>query len=283
MECDSPQGIRESHSCLGDKRQNRPVPFTPSHVAALLPILRTPLPATGLVIGSMVPDLPYFAPIGVSRGLTHSVVGVFTADLPMGLMVLVLWMLVFRAPVSDFAPKWLRARLPEMMPLLAAQRLRFALYSISAILIGIVTHLAWDSFTHPDGWLVLAFPLFQFGLGPFTVYRWLQYGSSIAGLTIVAIWLASWLRRTSPRPELGSIRLTPVRRITSWFLVSVPGLAVALAVWVGGIVGGVAPLDRVLVYRTATLSISCAGFIAILIVVLWYFLPRRPSAVPGEE
>ncbi len=231
----------------------------------------------------MVPDLPYFAPIGVSRGLTHSAVGVFTADLPMGLVVLVLWMLVFRAPACDFAPKWLRARLPEMTPLLAVQRLRFTVYSISAILVGIATHLAWDSFTHADGWLVVAFPLFQLELGPFTVYRWLQYGSSIAGLTIVGIWLALWLSRTSPRPESQSIRLTAVRRMTSWFLVSVPGLTVALVIWVGGIVGGVGPLDRVLVYRTATLSISCAGLIAIVVMILWHLLPRRSSALSAEE
>jgi len=36
------------------------VPFTGSHPAAVLPLLRTPLPSAALVIGSLVPDLPYY-------------------------------------------------------------------------------------------------------------------------------------------------------------------------------------------------------------------------------
>lgn len=36
------------------------MPFTPSHVAAALPFLRTPLIPAALVIGTMTPDLFYY-------------------------------------------------------------------------------------------------------------------------------------------------------------------------------------------------------------------------------
>ncbi len=39
------------------------MPFTPSHAAAVLPFLRTPLPASALVIGSIAPDLPFHLPV----------------------------------------------------------------------------------------------------------------------------------------------------------------------------------------------------------------------------
>jgi hypothetical protein len=39
------------------------VPFTPSHAAAVLPFLRTPLTASALVIGSITPDLPFYLPV----------------------------------------------------------------------------------------------------------------------------------------------------------------------------------------------------------------------------
>ena len=41
------------------------MPFTASHPAAILPFLRTPLPASALVAGSIAPDLPYYVPVDV--------------------------------------------------------------------------------------------------------------------------------------------------------------------------------------------------------------------------
>jgi hypothetical protein len=231
----------------------------------------------------MIPDLPRFVPIGVPRGLTHSAMGAFTADLPLGIAALALWYLVFRAPLRDFAPDWLRVRLPPMMPLTEVPRPRFLLRSISAVFVGIATHVLWDSFTHSDGWFVLAVPLLRAEFGPFAVSRWLQYGSSLAGLAIVVLWLVRWARRTAPHSESPSMRLTGMRRFTAWLFVVTPGLAVALATWTGGVLGGAGILDRDLVYRAVTLSISFAGLIAIVIALGWYFLPPRSLVVSSDE
>ena len=38
------------------------MPFTGSHPAAVLPLLRTPLPASALVAGSVAPDIPFYLP-----------------------------------------------------------------------------------------------------------------------------------------------------------------------------------------------------------------------------
>lgn len=256
--------------------QNKRVPFTPSHIAAVLPFLRTPLPGAALVVGSMVPDLPYFVPLGISRQLTHSVPGVLIADLPMALAVLALWTLVFQAPLRDFSPGWLRRRLPVPRRMRSTRALPTLGWAVLAVLVGVITHLIWDSFTHPDGWIVLAVPAFHTMLGHFTVYRWAQYASSVVGLVIIVAWLALWVRRSPMRreDETGS-RLSKRARCLAWLAVAIPGLSVGIAVWGFGLVNGIDAFDRVLVYRTATLSISCAGLVAVVIALSWYLSPLQ--------
>lgn len=50
------------------------MPFTPAHVAAVLPLRgRWGLPFAALAAGSMSPDLPYFLPFTLTRAATHSI------------------------------------------------------------------------------------------------------------------------------------------------------------------------------------------------------------------
>ena len=255
------------------------MPFTPSHIAAILPFVRSPLAPAALVIGSMVPDLPYFLPLGIPRELTHSIPGVPLADLPMGILVLALWALVFRAPVIDFAPEWLRARfrLPTRR-LNWRPSLRQMSVTLVSLLVGIATHLLWDAFTHPDGWVVLQIASLRAQLGPFTVYRWAQYVSSIGGLMIFAMWAAGWVRRTPPVEnralETDSGRLASRARLTAWVILGVVQAGVALTIWIGGLAAGADLFNRTVLYRTATISIACAGLLAVLACVGWYLLPQ---------
>jgi hypothetical protein len=250
------------------------MPFTPSHIAAILPFARTPLPAAGLVIGSMVPDLPYFIPIGIPREYSHSLIGAVTADLPMAIVVFALWVFVFRAPLLDLSPRWLHDRFRHRPR--GRSAVRFSLMLIAAILIGIATHLLWDSFTHPDGLVVLHLEGLRAELGPFTVSRWLQYLSSVFGLVAVGIWSARWARRTLPVRSPYQ-RTTAVLRPIIWCVVAGVLVAVAAAVWIRGLLSGISPVDRTLLYDTAVYPIAVAGLLAVLVLVGWYFL-RKPAA-----
>lgn len=251
------------------------MPFTPSHIAAILPFSRTPLPAAGLVIGSMVPDLPYFIPLGLPREYTHSLIGAVTADLPMGAAAFLVWVLLLRAPLLDLSPAWLRSRVrvrrnPQF-------RFRSALLLVAALAVGIATHLLWDSFTHPDGFVVLHSAAFRAQVGPFAISRWLQYLSSIFGLVVLAIWSVRWARRTAPK-EMAHERSSVALRVTAWTAVSGVLVIVALAIWMHGIAGGVGVFDRGLVYRVAVYSMAAAGLLALMLCLGWYLLPRRSSA-----
>ena len=253
------------------------MPFTPSHIAAILPFVRSPLAPAALVIGSTVPDLPYFLPLGIPRELSHSLPGVPLADLPMGILVLALWALVFRAPVIDFMPQWVRARVrlparrPDWRP-----SLRLVSLTLVSLLVGIATHLVWDAFTHRDGWAVVQIASLRTQLGPFTAFRWAQYASSIGGLVIFAIWAVGWVRRTPPVEqrvlETDSSRLDPRARVTVWLILGAVQTGVALTIWIGGLAAGADLLSGKLLYRTATMSVACAELLAVVVCLGWYRL-----------
>src|SRR6185437_16675370 len=79
------------------------MPFTLAHPAAVLPLRRIRLMHTvPLIIGAMAPDVPYYLPWRIAKHIpqaTHTLIGMFTLDLPIGLLSLLLvWLL--RAPLA---------------------------------------------------------------------------------------------------------------------------------------------------------------------------------------
>ncbi|HEY8721289.1 DUF4184 family protein [Pengzhenrongella sp.] len=188
------------------------MPFTASHIAAVLPLTRAPLVASALVIGSMTPDLPYFVPLPVGAPMTHSLLGVVSVDVLLGLAVFVVWHGLLVRPALAAAPASLRERLSAD----AVRRLRSRLASLRGLLVvsvslavGALTHVAWDAFTHEGAWGTERVAWLIASEGAFPGYKWAQYASGVVGALVVAIWLARWWRRTAgPAVEAG-LRATP--------------------------------------------------------------------------
>jgi hypothetical protein len=150
------------------------VPFTLAHPAAVLPLHGVRyLQTAPLFIGAVVPDLPYYLPA------------------PLLGYLLLIAIFVLRWPLTALlAPRarWLCLRA------LAPFRAHWRPWAFAAlgIIAGVWTHLLWDSFTHPDGWMVrrvaaLSAPV---TLGAYTgpLCHVLQYVSSVVGLLVLAIW-----------------------------------------------------------------------------------------------
>jgi hypothetical protein len=75
------------------------VPFTGSHPAAVLPFLRTPLPASALVAGSMAPRPPVPPPVDVGLA-AHTALAAVSTDLVLGGLLWGLWHGLVAAPAS---------------------------------------------------------------------------------------------------------------------------------------------------------------------------------------
>jgi len=253
------------------------VPFTPSHAAAALLFTRTPLLPAALVAGSVAPDLPYYLPVPVDRELTHEPLGVITADLVIALVAFLAWQLVFRTPVLDLAPGWLRTRMPERpsgrwWPASQAPVVTAGLLLISLV-VGSVTHLAWDEFTHP-GWLVDQVPFLQAQAGPLVVHKWLQHASSVIGLTALGIFAARWVRRTPSGAEPAIV--TDRARRAAWIGIAAVFLVAACAGWALALFlrheQGLpfALLDPGVVFQTARICVGAALAAAVLVCLGWY-------------
>ncbi len=173
------------------------MPFTLSHPAAVLPLRRLGLPMSALVAGSMVPDIPvFFSWPGVYR-VTHSPLGVGSADPVLAMAALAVWFWLIRDALVDLSPGLVRSRLALRARL---TRRQWLLAPVAAA-VGALTHVGWDAFTHPDRWGVRQVPWLGVDHGGLAGYAWLQYGSSVFGFAVVVAAGIAWLR-AAPRMPL---------------------------------------------------------------------------------
>ncbi|MFI0152836.1 DUF4184 family protein [Streptomyces lydicus] len=187
------------------------MPFTLSHVAAVLPAVRRtgaargPLVASALVAGSLAPDMTYYADSVVPGGMefgavTHSLRGVLTVDVLVTVALVGGWLLL-REPVLALLPAAWRGRVyglvrgrpwqPRSVSEFGALAGRFVL---SAVL-GAATHVVWDAFTHPGRWGTRLVPGLGGTAGGLPVSTYLQYGTSVVASVAMVWFLWSALRR----------------------------------------------------------------------------------------
>jgi hypothetical protein len=257
------------------------VPYTASHIAAVLPMARSPLVASALVIGSMSPDVPYYLPVVVSSEVTHSPVGVVSVDVLLGLVVFVAWHGFLVRPAVDCAPAVLRGRIPAQAVLglrarlSSRSRLLLVLLSLS---VGAATHVAWDSFTHVGGWGTTHVAWLAEQQGLLTGYAWAQYGSGAFGALVIALWLARWWRST---PATSSVsRLRPVVSARAWLSIFAAGAAGAVSGSLGPLSSREGPDLGKAAFFAATRGVTLAALMAIVLAASWH-LVTRPQAADG--
>lgn len=163
------------------------MPFTVSHVAAILPLHR-PLRRFGLLsaaaIGAMAPDLDFMLPIHLTREQTHGRLALLTFCLPVGLTAWALFQMLIKPALMEVLPDRLYTRLSAEHPAPRLGNVKGWLYAGLAVVFGALTHILWDGFTHEDGLAVRMLPVLDERgpnlVGPqWHLYRWLQHGSSV--------------------------------------------------------------------------------------------------------
>ncbi|WP_182378756.1 DUF4184 family protein [Nocardioides sp. WS12] len=167
------------------------MPVTLAHPAAVLPLRRLGLPLSAMVIGSMAPDLPVFSQSWGIYGFTHSVLGILTVDLALTLVLLGFWDFLGRDALVDTAPSLVRNRLP------ATHRIGRSAWLLAplAAVVGSITHVVWDAFTHEGRWGTRLIPWLTEQQGPLRGGQWAQYGSGVFGLLVIGLALLAVVRR----------------------------------------------------------------------------------------
>jgi hypothetical protein len=194
------------------------MPFTVSHVAAVLPAYRQLSRwqlFSAAVIGSMVPDFGMIFRWPADREQTHGLMALFTFCLPVGLISYWSLQCLVKPAVIQVLPDRAFARLQAAHPQVRISDWRAWFWAGLAIIGGALTHLAWDGFTHENARGVRMFPmLLEYGPDingqPVQLYGWLQLASSVVGLLVVMAALVVWMHHA---PKIGGAL---PRRLAAW-------------------------------------------------------------------
>lgn len=255
--------------------------FTLAHMAAALPFYgaRRGLCFDALLIGTMMPDLPYY--VGSSNLVAdhaHQWSGVMTYNLPVGLLVFAAWywgvkpamvalIMPFAKTAAIYPPRDGYKKVGTPKPLSA-----LVLPVIFGLIVGAITHIIWDGITHTDGFIAqqvgwLQMPIYIYPFKGTSMARVLQYVSSMAGLLVLlgfgGLMIKRWYdahRNTSLRhAQAGQIQVEQVSQsfFTTQQSIAIISVMTALSIlwWV-----------RVLLKAYWILSISPYTFAAQVLV-----------------
>jgi hypothetical protein len=191
------------------------LPFTLSHAAAVLPLIRRDGTGRGrfvpslLVAGSFAPDVTYFAASAVPGAMefgevTHSFPGVATVDVPIALGLVALWRLV-GGPLTGLLPARVRGRVVALAGNGPGRprSWRAALWWYLSAVLGALTHVVWDAFTHLDRWGMRVLPVLGEQIDGSPLYWYAQYGGSALALGVLGLVLWRALRAAPPAPFTG--------------------------------------------------------------------------------
>jgi hypothetical protein len=237
------------------------MPFTPAHPAIILPFIRSRyFSATGLIIGSMSPDFEYFFKMSVNSAYSHSIAGLFYFDLPVTIMLALLFHQVAKNNLISNLPIFFQRRFQDTwhFNFLNYLKRHWWIFLISA-LVGAASHIFWDSFTHNNRFFVRQFSsIYQSISVPFQganypLFYVLQQISTTVGGAIMLIYI--FAKKPQPLQQL----VTP--KIIYWISV------IAIATLVLRIRFLISPADydlgNVVVSSISGLLIAlvCCGFI----------------------
>ena len=173
------------------------MPFTFSHPAIVLPLTFLPrqwFSLTGLVVGSLTPDFEYFLRMRIQSNYSHTLSGLFWFDLPLGILLAFIFHNLVRNSLFDNLPTILYSRLSNFKQFNwnGYFKKNWLVVSVS-VLIGAVSHLFWDGFTHTHGYFVQTTPALTHTvelLGKqIPILKVLQHSSTLLGGLIIAFAL----------------------------------------------------------------------------------------------
>ncbi len=174
------------------------MPFTFSHPAIILPftcVWKKRFSATALIIGSIAPDFEYFIRFHNASYHSHTWAGVFWFDLPAGLILCFVFHDIVKTTLILNLPAFLRNRFVAFLDFnWKGYFLRHWFIVLYSLLLGIVSHLLWDRFTHQSYRFFNVVPGLKDSLDPDfhpnLVYRLIQMSYSAFGLLVIAwtVW-----------------------------------------------------------------------------------------------
>jgi hypothetical protein len=172
-----------------------------AHPAVSVPFTKVGLVLSALVVGSISPDFGYFVKLPADYFM-YTVPGLILFDLPAGLIALWIFHALLKWPLLSLLPDKLQRRLFQpAQGFTFGPPKRFILIVLSLV-VGSITHVVWDSFTHDYGWAVIQFSFLQTAIGGIPLYTILQNAGSFIGIGLLTYWFLRWLPTGSQSEQI---------------------------------------------------------------------------------
>lgn len=167
------------------------MPFTFSHPAIILPFLKNKkLSATGLIVGAMSPDFEYFFRMKMQGDIGHTFLGMFLVDIPLGILVAFIFHELIKRPLIDNLPSFFKERVTVLyeMNWLSYFKSNAHIVMVS-LLLGVISHIFWDAFTHETGYFVQRISFLNSKLLGIPFYKITQHLSSLIGIILIFFYI----------------------------------------------------------------------------------------------
>ncbi|WP_413531569.1 DUF4184 family protein [Empedobacter brevis] len=193
------------------------MPLTFCHPAIVLPLKKLKsnwFSITGLIIGSMSPDLEYFSRMEIVATHSHLFWGILYFDLPIALVYCFVFHLFVRNILINHLPIFLQERFVQFLDFSWISYFKkHWLIVITSIIIGGYSHIFWDAFTHEWGYFVKLIPALQevwFRIpfyNNFEVkgYKFLQHFSTFIGAIFIALWILKMPKQSISKSKFNYI------------------------------------------------------------------------------
>jgi hypothetical protein len=246
------------------------MPLTPAHAAAAWPIHATVrLPIAALVIGTVSPDLEYLLRLAPRGQFGHTALGIAVFCVPVSLLVLAVFNQVLRPLLIHLLPREIARSLVAGTQGPKRITTSGVALTILAMVVGALSHVAWDGFTHQGGWAVVRFPVLTAmiplpgGLGARPLYKLLQHASTIAGGLVLTIWVA----RVFLRVPAEARRFSPIQRTRGLTVLTAIAAAAAIGALNGLRAWGAGPARTLAFAAVGSMAAGCLGAVAIAVVL----------------
>ncbi|GAA5014161.1 DUF4184 family protein [Acinetobacter puyangensis] len=170
------------------------MPFTFAHPAIVLPLAKfsRKFSLTGLIIGSLIPDFEYFLRMRIRSDYSHNLIGIFNFDLPLGLLVVFIFHYLVRDSLIHNLPLFLKSRFINYEGYDWNSYFKNNwIIVIYSLLIGIISHILWDNFSHNTGYFLNIFPILNEKISLFNhhifIFKIVQHMSTMVGFIFIIL------------------------------------------------------------------------------------------------
>ncbi|MEK4351985.1 DUF4184 family protein [Paenibacillus sp. FSL R5-0475] len=176
------------------------MPFTFAHPIFALPFKYVKpkyFSTTGLILGSMSPDFEYFIMLEPYQSIGHSITGLFLQAIPLCVILAVIFHVIVKEILVLHLPSNYNID-QRAYNTLSKWRLnpKGWVVFILSVIIGFLTHVFIDGFTHFNGYFVERYsPLRDLMIYNFPLYKILQHSFSAFGLIMLTWMIISSLYR----------------------------------------------------------------------------------------